>query len=94
MASTANSVEVNQVYIVNRLRCDFSYPFAEALGTVVTFLLAFMADGFFCRTGATRVWALSTPGTLLLGPPLCCTCFVSVAAASPVGVDVAHRRLS
>ena len=73
--STGNSVEVNQVHIVNRLCCNFSYPFAEALGTVVTFLLAFMADSFFCRW----VWALSTPGTLLaellLRSLLCCTCF-------------------
>ena len=70
----------------------------RSLGSVVTFILAFMADGFFCRTGATRVWALSTPGTilaaLLLEPLLCCTCFGSVAAASPVRVYIVHHRLS
>ena len=76
------------------LCCDFSYPFAEALGAEVIFLLALVADDYFRRTGTTEVWALSTSGTLLaalllLKPLLCYIGFGSMAAASPVCVYVA-----
>ena len=82
------------------LCCDFSYPFAEALGAGVTFLLALVADDYFCRTGTMEVWALSTSGTLLaallllLKPLLCYIGFGSMAAASPICVYVALRHLS
>ena len=49
------------------LCCDFSYPFAEALGAGVTFLLALVADGYFRRTGTTEVWALSTSWEATIG---------------------------
>ena len=83
------------------LCCDFSYPFAEALGAEVTFLLALVADDYFRRTGTMEEWALSTSGTLLaalllllLKPQLCYIGFGSMAAASPICVYVALRHLS
>ena len=67
----------------------------KALGAVVAFLLALVADAFLNRAGATRVRALPTPGTLLavlMLLPLRQGAQLS-AAAPLVSLEVAHHHL-
>ena len=65
------------------------------MGTIVAFLLALVADGFLSRADATRVWALSTPGTLLAVLTLLPLRLGArhSAAAPLVSLEVAHRCL-